>query len=526
MPTRPKKHCDPREIALKSFFLGPQAENSPWVRSLLVEVLETWFRWRRGLFPQDGVAISRSDQGSVEFEERRTLIREKTLQLVERFEAEVPKFSPRYIGHMFSEVSLPALFGHIVTLLHNPNNISSESSRVGVELEDEAINELLKMLGLPSTGFGHFTSGGTLANIEALLRARARIAEDSRPRAVLLVPRNMHYSWKKGLHLLGLPPDSLWAIDLDAQGHLDVASLERLLQRARSEARPILMVVSVLGTTELGGIDPIHGVQDVLDRWQAEHHIRIWHHIDAAYGGFFRTLDLESCTSIPPSARLALRAVPRATSLTIDPHKLGYVPYASGAILVRDRTDYGVGATPEAPYIDFDQRVDRGPYTLEGSRSAAGAVATWMTAHTMGFHPQGYGLLLDRTTRISRNLEEQLRPLPLQLAPGCDTNLVCFSCAREGEALSRSNQRTLAVYEKLSPRGESPFMVSKTTLRRESFGRYMDEWTKTWHAQPDVPEIVLIRMCLMNPFFGSAETHTPFAEALTSELQTLLGRMT
>lgn len=522
--------CDPREIALKSVFLGPQGENTPWVMKLVSETLERWASWRSSRFPSDGNAISPSDQNEPEFLARRERFRNTTHELLTRFEKEVPKFSPRYVGHMFSEISLPALMGHIVALLHNPNNISGEASRVGIQIEDEAIGYLLSMVGFPASGAGHFTSGGTLANFEALLRARARSdsfrpVEPGRP-PVVLVPENKHYSWVKGCHLMGLPQGALWPIPLDEEGRLSIQALRELLQRAAQERRQVMLVVSVAGTTELGGVDPIGEVQDVLDEWETSSGSPIWHHVDAAYGGFFRTLDLGNTAALPARAASALLAIPRATSVTLDPHKLGYVPYASGAFLTQDKGDYFGLSTPDAPYIDFDRSVDRGPFTIEGSRSAAGASAMWMTAKTLGLNPEGYGLLLERTLRIRNRLAARLEAsgLPVRVAPGCDTNVLCFACPKKGETLQDSNVRTLRVFEAFSPRGHGDFTVSKTALRWPAYGSLLDRWTSSWSAIRDANELVLVRMCLMNPFFDSMEMEVNFSDLFLSRLQELLAR--
>jgi glutamate/tyrosine decarboxylase-like PLP-dependent enzyme len=588
--------CDPKEVALKSFFLGPQAENASWVIQLLDSVFERWVSWRRSLFPNDGSAISLLDQKSKSFIERKENFEKVTMELLTRFEQEVPKFSPRYVGHMFSEVSLPALFGHVATLLHNPNNISGESSRVGTQIENEAIEELLSMVGYSvQGGTGHFTSGGTLANLEALIRAQSRMAlwlaieaalraagkSDSfdptlaahagwerfdqalqrakeislsqseiskwkmgfvNPRElsdrieglsgqeflgpVMLVPENKHYSWKKGCRILGLGRDALWPIELDQEGKLSVDHLKRLLDRAIVKGRPVLMVVSVVGTTELGGIDPVHKVQDVLDHWKKGSGIHIWHHVDAAYGGYLRTLDLKNTPSLSLQNRNALTALLRVDSITLDPHKLGYVPYASGAFLTQDKRNYYFSTFDDAPYIDFDETQDRGPYTIEGSRSAAGAVATWMTAKTMGLNPDGYGLLLERTIRICKELGNKItkQALPIQLAPGCDTNILCFACAKTGEKISKSNLRTLRVFERFSPKhDESAFIVSKTVLHWNTHSTYLDKWTRSWGARRDADDLVLIRMTMMNPFFASREMTVNYADEYIQELLRVLG---
>ena len=553
-----KIECNPKEISLKSFFLGPQAENAPWTKQLLGNVFKRWVRWRKSLFPKDGKAISLHDQKSHEFIFRRKSFEKAAHELVSRFEREVPKFSPRYVGHMFSEISLPALIGHIVALLHNPNNISGESSRVGIQIEDEAVRFLLEMVGYSTQkSAGHFTSGGTIANLEALIRAQSRhalwlsagashmgwkkydesvknikntsISGDVKHslRPVILVPENKHYSWRKGCHLLGLGAEALWPIALDSEGRLSIESLKTLLNLASAKGRPILLVVSVVGTTELGGIDPANEVQDVLDQWREERGIHIWHHVDGAYGGLFRTLDLKHSKTLTAKSLLALAAVPRVNSITLDPHKLGYVPYASGTFLVRDKRDYYFSTFDDAPYIDFNKNTDRGPFTIEGSRSAAGAAATWMTAKTMGLNPEGYGLLLDRTTRIRKELAFQMiqAKLPIQIAPGCDTNILCFACAKEGEKISISNHKTLQVFQAFSPSENGTFIVSKTSLYWGCYPAYLDQWTSSWKAVRDTNEVLLIRMCMMNPFFGSVETDVNYPELFVKHLTVKLNEI-
>lgn len=590
----PHDKCDPNEIALKSFFLGPQAENAGWVFDLIHTVFIRWADWRRSLFPEDGCAITEENKSTPEFIARKDRFERVALNLLKRFEDEMPKFSPRYVGHMFSEISLPALVGHVITLLHNPNNVSGEASKVGIKIESEAVQALLKMVGYPlESGTGHFTSGGTIANFEALTRAHARISlwmsldavlssregtksfnpfqaahmgwkkcdelfkkceeekvdattlaswsfERANPYSVfrkfekltgdeflgpvILVPENKHYSWKKGARFLGMGDESLWPVALDAQGKLSLSSLKSLVTRARAECRPVLLVVSVAGTTEFGGIDPVDRVQDFLDELEARDGIHIWHHVDAAYGGFFRTLALGESTSLGKSVLNALIAIPRSTSITLDPHKLGYVPYASGAFLAREKRNYYFSTFDDAPYLAFNENEDPGPYTLEGSRSAAGAVATWMTAQTMGLDEKGYGLLLERTIRSRKMLEEALGAsgLSIRIAPGCDTNVVCFTCALPGEPLSASNERTLRVYERFSAKSQGGFIVSKTTLRWKSYGEYLTQWIPDWGAVKDRDEVVLVRMCLMNPFFGSVETKVNYLHLFVDSLAEVL----
>ncbi|HND86124.1 MAG TPA: hypothetical protein PLU50_09965, partial [Pseudobdellovibrionaceae bacterium] len=91
-----KTKCPPEESALKSFFLGPQSENSEWVQNQINEILNHWFHWRKGLYPTDGRAISRFDQGTKAFRRNQKQVEEALRILCRRFEGEIPQFSPRY----------------------------------------------------------------------------------------------------------------------------------------------------------------------------------------------------------------------------------------------------------------------------------------------------------------------------------------------------------------------------------------------------------------------------------------------
>lgn len=586
-----KPHCSPEDIALKSFFLGPQAENASWVQSLVEHVFRRWFDWRQSLYTSDGKAITSVDQQSALFQEHIKLFQNEVDELLERFQQEVPSFSPRYVGHMVSEVSLPALVGHILTLLYNPNNISSEVSRVGLRIERDAIGALISMLGCkhPDT-CGHFTSGGTLANIEGGLRARARVARwlavgaaarsrslwegtifesahmgwetHDRLRAalgdnqdwigtfntitgnpfdaaarlssvfgttyrgpVVLAPGNKHYSWNKMTEVLGLGSDSFREVETDEQGKVDPTCLQEALEQARREERPVLMVISVAGTTELGEVDPIDQVQDIIDTWHQAHHSDIWHHIDGAYGGFFCTLMHDQDDDILRApVRKALRAVRRAHSVTIDPHKLGFVPYASGAFLCRSYREYDYTRI-HAPYIDFHEGEDPGLSTLEGSRSAAGATSTWLTSRVIGFDRKGYGRILARSVLSARHLAHGLmaaHPM-IRVNEAGDTNIVTFCLAHEGELVSATNARTMAFYQRFAPGENREFFVSRTTLGMQNYRRLLHAYTSEWGAVWDTDELVLVRMVLSNPFLETKETSVryipEFIDLLVAGLQ-------
>lgn len=585
-----EKKCSPQDISLKTFFLGPQAENHEWVLQAVQYLFEQWFHWRQGYFPDDGNAISLRDRQQPEFVAKQKELMNHLKVLIRRFEDEVPKFTPRYVGHMLSELSLPALLGHILTLLHNPNNISGESSRVGIQIEKEAIEDLCAMVGWDrKESLGHFTSGGTIANFEGLLRAKNRLYQWlalgaylrekgltsktlfelsqmgwpefdrgfqkinreeftawkaqwlSNPirfanhignifgvnfeGPVLLVSQSCHYSWPKGVQLLGLGSDRLRSIELDQNGRMDMLHLRRVIQDCRHRQIPILGVVSVAGTTELGTVDPIDAISYELQSLSQDG-IHLWHHVDAAYGGFLCSMlgwredhEFDELLS-------KLSAMKFANSVTIDPHKLGYVPYASGVILVRHRREYAYQEI-QAPYIQFDPQKDVGLQTLEGSRSAGGAVATWLTERSIGLNADGYGRILARTISVQRRLEQMIRQEAsyFRLSPGLDTNVLCLTLAEEGQPLSQVNRWVRAVYAQMGPGPNSQFMLSKTSLRLQNYQALLESLIGSCGLQKDEQDVEFLRLCLMNPFILSKEAKVSYPEMLVHTLKTVSAKV-
>lgn len=581
-----EKHqkCYPSEVSMKSLFLGPKAENGSWLMEQIVVLLNDWFLWRKKQDPYDGSAVSHVDQNLKEFIQKQKSVADNLKHLSYLFESEVPQFSPRYIGHMFSEVNLPALLGHFVSLLHNPNIISHESAKVGIKIENEAIIQLNKMIGYQGA-HGHFTSGGTVANFESLVRSKERIflwalmlavenevkktknelwqagslgwvkfnrllknktVKSQFDRAlevlnssekkrnffkdnfnittndpVVLIPHHKHYSWLKGCSLIGLDPEQVRYLDLDAEGKIDIKKFAETIKTLKNENRPIQQIVSVLGTTELGFVDPVHKILDVLKKNQLEH---VWYHIDAAYGGFFATLK-EQKNLFTAEVFKSINHIKFSSSLTIDPHKMGYVPYSSGAFLCAKENDYYLQSF-FGPYVAFDKKTDRGPYTLEGSRPATGATAMWMTAKSIPLNPEGLGKVIQRTLRSKSDLEKLLIKADrnIRMAHSTDLNILCFCVAKKGDSFADVNKRTLRLLSKLQKQ-KNGFIVSQTVLKYKNYQSYIDKISKQWECKTSGKnkDLNLVRVTIMNPFFDSKEFKVNFKTEFVKNVCESLG---
>jgi glutamate/tyrosine decarboxylase-like PLP-dependent enzyme len=569
-------------VTSKSFFLGPHGENADFFQQVWEELLQKTLQHRRETFSGDAqLSLAAPDN-----EQFKTVKKE-----IENFftilHKEVPTFSNRYLGHMISDVSIPALIGNVAVLFCNPNLASKEVATVSRMFEMQAINELAEMVGLNTEpARGHFTSGGTVANFEAFWRARYRfdhwlamaayllekghtkdnifelahqgwdkfdasveqysietseltersyvvqgpwdIASYYRdtlkrefPQPVVLVPGNKHYSWPKAANIFGLSEKAIWPTELDRFGRVSIASLKKNIERAKREQRPIMMNVSVAGTTELGSVDPVDEVNELLEEYRQREGIHIWHHVDAAYGGYFCATFRQGESKLPDNAQRAFAALSRVDSITLDPHKLGFVPYACGAFLVKDARSYSVSQI-SAPYLIKDESIGFPGWstTLEGSRSATGAGAVWLSSRVLPLNADGHGAILNQTLEAKELLAEKLQQnfANIHFTAGSDTNIVSFVLAEPGNGLQEVNRVTGAIIDSFS---DSPnFAISRTALNLASYASLVNDVVDEWGGAMDDDHLLVIRMVVMSPYLGDSANTEKLLDEFVAELET------
>ncbi|HEU5209500.1 MAG TPA: pyridoxal-dependent decarboxylase [Longimicrobiales bacterium] len=164
---------DAGDLDLGSIFLGPKAENADVFERLLLEAFRDHVFWRRNFHPEDGFVLRELDKRTPAYERATSILSQELLGLLGELKAGVPFFSPRYIGHMSADLTMASLIGYFAAMLYNPNNVAAEASPVTTRLELEVAAQLARMIGYdPAHQWGHITSGGTVANFEAIWVAR------------------------------------------------------------------------------------------------------------------------------------------------------------------------------------------------------------------------------------------------------------------------------------------------------------------------------------------------------------------
>ena len=243
--------------------------------------------------------------------------------------------SPRFMGYIPGGGLVHSAVGDFLAAAANKYAGFASAAPGAVRMENALVAWLSEVVGYPATAAGTLTSGGSLANLTAIVAARdARDAEGGG--AVYTTPF-VHHCVDKALHIAGRngAPHRRIATDDRHRMRADALS-EALAQDVGAGVRPWLVIASA-GTVDTGSVDPLPEIADLCARHGA------WLHVDGAYGGLFM---------LCPEGRERLAGIERADSLALDPHKTMFLPYGTGAALVRDGQRLKDAFSASAAYLE------------------------------------------------------------------------------------------------------------------------------------------------------------------------------
>ncbi|MGC6443020.1 MAG: pyridoxal phosphate-dependent decarboxylase family protein [Rubripirellula sp.] len=342
---------------------------------------------------------------------------------------------PRCAGHQVP-ASLP-LAGWFDALTSITNQVQGvyEMGPWSVAVERAVLNQVGVELGFEAGNFGALvTSGGSLANLTALLAARhAQFPEvwekgtESRGiQPVVVVHEDAHYCIERAIGVMGLGTNQLVRVAVDDQRRMCVQALNHVLNDLQQRRIPVLAVVSVAGSTACGAFDSLPEVARVCDRYG------VWLHVDAAHGG---------ALGFSESHRSKLDGLELADSVVVDAHKMLFVPAVCAMLFFKEPENQFAAFDQNAPYL-FDPseptlaRYDNAVVTLECTKRAS-AIGLWGVWSIFG--KAFFGALIDRViTRASELFQrlEQADDFEVWGRPEC--NIVLFSY--RGNSLDREGR--------------------------------------------------------------------------------------
>ncbi len=267
-----------------------------------------------------------------------------------------------------------------------------------VQVETNVLKWFCGMVGWGDDAGGVLTSGGSMANLIALVTARRERLPVDFLKGTIYTSAHAHHSVRKAALIAGFPLENVREIGLDPSFRMRVDALAAAIARDRAAGLTPFCVVASAGTTAVGAVDPLPAIADLC---AAE---RLWLHVDAAYGGFFLLTE---------RGREALAGIHRADSVTLDPHKGLFLPYGTGCIVVRDRETLRRAHSVSADYLPPPQteedRWDFAEMSPELSRDARG-LRVWLPLKLVG--AAAFRQQLDEKLDLARSAAEAVRAHP------------------------------------------------------------------------------------------------------------------
>lgn len=400
---------------------------------------------------------------------------------------------PLYIGHQVPAPSpLAGLFEMAMAVTNQIQGVY-EMGPWAVATERAVLDAIGQEIGFAADSFGGvITSGGSLANLTALLTARNQTLSgcwrqgvaSPRPHGsappVLVVHQEAHYCIDRAAGVLGLGTDQLVRVALDAQRRMDPGQLDQVLTDLCQRGAPVVAVVAVAGATPTGAFDPLPAIADVCRRQG------VWLHVDAAHGG-------AACLS--DRHRHLVEGLALADSVVMDAHKMMFVPALCALVFYRDKAHRFAAFQQSAPYL-FDPSTpgmaeyDNAMVTMECSKRAV-AMGVWTLWSLFG--KRVFAAMVDTVFQTAKDFHELLEEHPrFEVVAEPKANILVFRYLPE-HAQDFSNEQLdqlqLRIRRTLLQRGDLYITQTKLEGRLSLRATVMNPLTRKTHLQKALMEL-------------------------------------
>ncbi len=308
-----------------------------------------------------------------------------------------------------------AVLGEYLAAMSNRFSGNFLAGPGAVHIENQVWRWLASVVGYPGTAAGNFTSGGSMANLSAIVVAREAAGLKARDfeRTVVYLTEQAHHCTTKGLRVAGLGECIVRRIPIDDRFRMIPSRLDAAMAEDARAGRKPWLVIGTAGTTDTGAVDPLGEIADVAARHGA------WFHCDAAYGGPF---------ALCAEGKTILRGIERSDSVALDPHKGLFVPFGMGVALVRNadamRRAYSFTATYIARAGDTLEEPSPMDLSPELSRPFR-ALRLWLPLQILGTAP--YEAALEEKLLLARYAHARLREVErVEVGPEPDLSIVVF----------------------------------------------------------------------------------------------------
>jgi aromatic-L-amino-acid/L-tryptophan decarboxylase len=409
----------------------------------------------------------------------------QVLQDMAHREADTRKFDHKFMGQIHPQGNKVGILAKLAGGFMNTNTIVKEVSPSEHTMEHESLDWLAKMVGYdPETFSGNLVSGGSTANLAGLWAARESIIKEKKESGsykrgedmVIITSRMKHYSIQKASTLLG---DNVFCSQPRTEGYKsDLDEMEKIIKICQKKGKAIIALVGLAGETETGMVDDLDQLADLAE------HYGIHYHVDAAYGGPYKMVRPE-----------LFEGIERADSITIDPHKALYTPYASGAILFKDKKVHA-RIENKARYLQRDNnRGVRGPRNernfglsgrVEGSMGPDAALMTWASIKLFG--EEGYKVILKHTLDLTQTALNRVQDSKIiQPLHEPETNTLLVGLKTNSYTRVEKNKIIEEVAESLDKQG---YYISVNDEVDHGNAAFRTVYTHPWTSECDVLDML------------------------------------
>lgn len=376
--------------------------------------------------------------------------------------ATVPADHPRHLAFVPAAPTRAATLFDVVVSAAGIHGAYWMTGAGGIYGENQAMQWLVDLTGLPKPAFGVFTSGGTAANLSAMVAARETWREKEEDndalRGLIITSNGAHSSIKSMAKVIDA---DFLLVDDDEDDKLNGKWLQKKIDELSAiDRKRLFAVIGTAGTTNAGIIDNLTTVAEVCEQED------LWFHVDAAYGGG---------ALAAPSVRHLFDGIERADSITIDPHKWFFSPYDCGAIIYKNPELAKKAHAQQGSYLDVVYQDSTGfnpsEYQVQLSRRLRGL-------------PLWFSLAMHGTKRYTQAIEH-----------GLELAQIAAKKIKESEHLQLVREPSLScvLYRRLNWEPED---YTQWTLKNQKEGFALvtpTQWSKNGHTE------TVSRFCFISP---------------------------
>ena len=329
------------------------------------------------------------------------------------------------------------------------------------QIELVVIKWLTDMFKLPPSAGGVFVSGGSMANLMALILSIHHKKQEGKI-GIIYCSDQTHSSIERAVTILGKERVELRKIQSDATFKIEIETLNKQIQVDKSNNKQPLAIVATAGTTNTGSVDNLTRIADICEQED------LWFHVDGAYG---------AVAILDERQKHLYDGIDRIDSMTINPHKWLFQPIEAACFLVREQhklKDVFYIMPEYLKDIDLsDEEINYGNYGIQLTRSFK-AFKLWMSLKAFGLN--SFGAAIKTGINLVELAEKEIKKYAnwVVVAPA-KLGIINFQYRPLNQSIAQTNQLNKAVIEAIVKTGFA--MISSTVLK----------------------EHLVIRLCIINP---------------------------